>query len=97
MRSLAILAICGLVGFWVYTKFQLDNRYYDSLTKNGEEHTILERAAFALQREYDLEISKDVYQVAKTLHEGWVQLKSRQQKKEPQQQFQAKTAFRTRG
>ena len=45
----------------------------------------------------DMEISKDVYQVAKTLHEGWVQLKSRQQKKEPQQQFQAKTAFRARG
>ena len=59
MRSLAILAICGLVGYWVYTQYQLDNRYYDSLTKNGEEHTILERAAFALQREYDLEISKD--------------------------------------
>jgi len=45
----------------------------------------------------DMEISEDVYQVAKTLHEGWVQLKSRQQKKEPQQQFQAKMAFRARG
>jgi len=45
----------------------------------------------------DMEISKDVYQVAKTLHEGWVQLKSRQQNKEPQQQFQSKTAFRTLG
>ena len=45
----------------------------------------------------DMEISKDVYQVAKTLHEGWVQLKSRQQNKEPQQQFQAKKAFRARG
>ena len=45
----------------------------------------------------DMEISKDVYQVAKTLHEGWVQLKSRQQNKEPQQQFQSKTAFRALG
>ena len=59
MRSLAILAICGLVGYWVYTQYQLDNRYYDSLTKNGEEHTIFERLAFALQREHSLEISKD--------------------------------------
>ena len=59
MRSLAFLAICGLVGYWVYTQYQLDNRYYDSLTKNGEEHTIFERLAFALQREHSLEISKD--------------------------------------
>ena len=30
----------------------------------------------------DIEITKDVYQVAKTLHEGWIQLKSHQQNKE---------------
>lgn len=59
MRSLIILAICGLIGYWAYTQYELDNRYYDSLTKNGEEHTIFERVSFALQREYDLEISKD--------------------------------------
>jgi hypothetical protein len=59
MRYLIILAICGLIGYWSYTQNQLDNRYYDSLSKNGEEHTIFERVSFALQREYDLEISKD--------------------------------------
>ena len=59
MRYLIILAICGLIGYWSYTQNQLDNRYYDSLSKNGEDHTIFERVSFALQREYDLEISKD--------------------------------------
>ena len=45
----------------------------------------------------DIEITKDVYQVAKTLHEGWIQLKSRQQNKETQNKVKLKSAFRTQG
>ena len=45
----------------------------------------------------DMEIGKDVYQVAKTLHEGWVQLKSQQQRKEPQQKLKIKSSFQARG
>ena len=42
----------------------------------------------------DIEITKDVYQVAKTLHEGWIQLKSRQQIKETPNKVKLKSAFR---
>ena len=45
----------------------------------------------------DIEITKDVYQVAKTLHEGWIQLKSRQQIKETPNKVKLKSAFRTQG
>ena len=43
------------------------------------------------------EITKDVYQVAKTLHEGWIQLKSRQQNKETPNKIKLKSAFRAQG
>ena len=45
----------------------------------------------------DIEITKDVYQVAKTLHEGWIQLKSRQQNKETPNKVKLKSAFRAQG
>ena len=45
----------------------------------------------------DIEITKDVYQVAKTLHEGWIQLKSRQQIKETPNKVKLKSAFRAQG
>ena len=45
----------------------------------------------------DIEITKDVYQVAKTLHEGWIQLKSRQQNKDTPNKVKLKSAFRAQG
>ena len=45
----------------------------------------------------DIEITKDVYHVAKTLHEGWIQLKSRQQNQETPNKVKLKSAFRTQG
>ena len=44
-----------------------------------------------------IEITKDVYQVAKTLHEGWIQLKSRQQIKEAPNKVKLKSTFRAHG
>ena len=45
----------------------------------------------------DIEVAKDVYQVAKTLHEGWCQLKELQQDQKNQNRKRPQEKFRVRG
>jgi len=56
MKSLALIAICALIAFWVHKKYESDNVYYDVVAPNRSNMTIVERLFLALERENDLEI-----------------------------------------
>jgi hypothetical protein len=47
------------VAFWVYKKFEQDNLYYETVAPNRGDMNFLERSVLSLERERDLEISRE--------------------------------------
>jgi hypothetical protein len=58
MKSLAVIAVCVLIAFWVHKKYEADNAYYEKTAPDRSNMTIAERGFLALEREHDLEIKK---------------------------------------
>ena len=59
MRWLIAIAICMVTTYWVYEKYQLENKYIEMRSPADKELSMTDRALIAFQREYELEIEKD--------------------------------------
>ena len=48
-----------VITYWVYEKYQLENKYIEMHSPPDKELSMTDRALIAFQREYELEIEKD--------------------------------------
>ena len=59
MKSLAVIAVCALIAFWVHKKYESDNVYFEKVAPDRSNMSIAERGFLALEREHDLQIKKE--------------------------------------
>ena len=59
MKYFSIIAVCAVIAFWVFKKYESDNQYYDNVAPDRSNMSIAERALLALEREHDLELRKE--------------------------------------
>ena len=93
MKYFSVIAICAVIAFWVYKKYESDNQYYNNVAPDRSNMNIAERALLALEREHELELRKEEtvlrkYQngeLSQDQYEDYLKKKAEQNRSEQQQ------------